>query len=289
MLFRSFQQGYLYFLNSISLDPITLLVILFIIVITFIVREWSYLPFIFGISLYLLYVLGIGGDFMSGRYFSAPLLIAVALLALYRFQDLKAYALTLFVVILVGFASPRPPLRFVADYNEVYASIGGVISETGIADEHLFYHSRLGLLVDNRDANYPGSVFAGRKWRRNDNPLRVEVIGPLGVFSYTKGPNFHVIDLNGLADPLMARLPVENPDHWRIGHFRHLIPDGYLETLKSGENRIVDKNLASYYDRLALITRGKLFDPQRLRAILEMNLGQYDPLIRSYWKAARTQ
>ena len=281
------QQGFLYFLNSLSLDPISLLVILFVILITFILKEWSYLPFVIGIILYMLYVLRIGGDFMSGRYFSVPLLISVALLARYRFQDLKAYALTLLVIVLVGLVSPRPPLRFAADYNEVYGTIGGLISETGIADEHLFYHSRLGLLVDNRDDNFPGSVFAGHRWQRNDKPLKVEVIGPLGVFSYTKGPNFHVIDLNGLADPLMSRLPIENPDHWRIGHFRHLIPEGYLETLKSGENQIADKNLASYYDRLALITRGKLFDPQRLRTILEMNLGRYDHLIRSYLKAVR--
>jgi arabinofuranosyltransferase len=282
------QQGYLYFLNSLNLDPISLLVILFAVIITFVNKEWSFLPFVLGIILYMLYVLRIGGDFMSGRYFSVPLLIAVTLLALYRFQDLKAYALTLLVVVLVGLASPRSPVRFAADYNEVYGSIGEVIAETGIADEHLFYHSRLGLLVDNRDENYPGSVFAGRKWQRNDHPLRLEVIGPLGVFSYTKGPNFHVIDLNGLADPLMSRLPVENPDHWRIGHFRHLIPEGYLETLKSGENRIADKNLAIYYDRLSTITRGKLWEMQRLRTILEMNLGRYDHLICSYLKSVRT-
>ncbi|OGO25088.1 MAG: hypothetical protein A2W33_06480 [Chloroflexi bacterium RBG_16_52_11] len=283
-----FQQGYLYFLNSLSLDPLTLLVILLVIVVTFVIKEWGYLPFILGIFLYMLYVLRIGGDFMSGRYFSAPLLIAAALLAIYRFQDLKAYAIGFLVVIVVGLASPRPPIQFMADYNEVYGPIGELISETGISDEHLYYHSRLGLLADNRDENYPGSVFAGRKWVRKDNPMGVEITGPLGIFSYIKGPNIHVIDLNGLADPLMARLPIENPEHWRIGHFRHLMPDGYLETLKSGENRIVDQNLARYYDHLALITRGKLFEPVRLRMILEMNLGRYDHLIRSYWKTARS-
>lgn len=282
------QQGYAYFLNSLSLDPLTLLVILFALGFIFSAREWRFLPFGAGILLYLVYILRIGGDFMSGRYFAAPLLMATGLLSLYRFSDPKALLFTLGTVVIIGFASPRPPVLFTENLGEFLHSadtLSNLIDSKGISDEHLYYHDRLGLLRENRDDAFPGSRFAGKKWMRSDRKPRLETIGPLGVFGYLQGPDVHVIDLNGLADPLMARLPIQDPKHWRIGHFRHIIPEGYLETLKTGENVIVDPNLARYYDKLKLITRGDLFSWERLKAILNMNLGRYDHWIRAYLRA----
>jgi len=57
------------------------------------------------------------------------------------------------------------------------------------------------------------------------------------------------------------------------------MPDGYLQSLQVGKNMIADPNLATYYDKLRLITRGGLFDRQRLVEIWKMNTGQYDALI----------
>jgi arabinofuranosyltransferase len=65
----------------------------------------------------------------------------------------------------------------------------------------------------------------------------------------------------------------------RIGHLERPIPDGYLETLMTGENQLQDRNLAAYYDKLRLVTRGPLFSWERLKTIVEMNLGKYDHLI----------
>jgi len=282
------QQGFYYYLNSISLDPLTLLSILFVIVLTFTLKEWRFLPFILGLFLYMLYVIRIGGDFMSGRYFAAPLLVAVALLTMYRFSDLKAFGLVYLVVLLVGFSSPRPPALVTANIAEFFKGSNtpaGIIDENGISDERLFYHDRMALLKANSDQPFPGSSFAGKKWKKSANNPSVEQTGPLGVFGYVSGPNVHVIDLNGLADPLMARLPVIDPKHWRIGHFRHIIPDGYIDSLSSGQNKITDENLARYYDKLSLITKGRIFDPQRLLTIIRMNLGQYNSLIKSYLRA----
>ena len=95
----------------------------------------------------------------------------------------------------------------------------------------------------------------------------METTGPLGVFGYVKGPDVYVIDSNGLADPLISRLPIQDPTHWRIGHFKHIVPEGYMETLPSGENKIADPNLARYYDEVRLITRGALLDPERLATV----------------------
>jgi len=69
---------------------------------------------------------------------------------------------------------------------------------------------------------------------------------------------------------------------WRIGHFYRDLPTDYMETLESGENMIEDKCLAKYYDKLSIITRGDLFDANRIQEILKMNTGQYDYLLDSY-------
>ena len=45
---------------------------------------------------------------------------------------------------------------------------------------------------------------------------------------------------------------------------------------------IADPELAEYYNHLTLITRGKLWDLDRFRTILKMNLGQYDDLIDTF-------
>jgi arabinofuranosyltransferase len=56
------------------------------------------------------------------------------------------------------------------------------------------------------------------------------------------------------------------------------VPPGYLETLQSGKNRFDNRRLGEYYEHLALITRGRLWDPARWEAIWKMNTGQYDNL-----------
>ena len=72
----------------------------------------------------------------------------------------------------------------------------------------------------------------------------------------------------------------------RIGHLERYIPDGYLETLLTGENMLKDENIAAYYDKIRLITRGPLFTRERWKAILNMNLGRYDYLIDwEYYKS----
>ena len=113
------------------------------------------------------------------------------------------------------------------------------------------------------------------------HPLVVR--GQIGFLGYYLGPNVHVLDYNALADPLLARLPAVVPDPllrivmprlhklgWRTGHLTRRIPDGYPETLATGVNHLSDPDLAAYWDRLVLVTRGPLFDGARLRALVTL-------------------
>ena len=104
---------------------------------------------------------------------------------------------------------------------------------------------------------------------------RVATRDMVGMFGYAAGPDLHVVDLFGLGDPLLARLPAMAP--WRIGHFQRALPAGYIDTLRTGTNRIEEPALARYYADLQTITRGALFSRDRWRAIVAMNLGRERP------------
>jgi len=271
------RQGAHYLLNSMRLDPVTLIVIIGTAIWAAVARRAKELAVVIGVGAYLLYVLYIGGDFMSGRYLVAPLLACACLLANSEFRSGQVYAGILFIVLLVGLFPSRTPLRsplfFEGDFRDY-------IDDWGISDERAVYFGRLGLLSTNRQKPFPGSRFAGTKWIVQDGrPMEIKLVGPLGVAGYQAGPNVHVIDLNALADPFLVRMPLEDVNQWRIGHFRHIIPEGYLETLSAGENKIENENLARYYDKLALVVRGDLFDPQRLAEIWYLNAGRYNSLI----------
>jgi arabinofuranosyltransferase len=114
----------------------------------------------------------------------------------------------------------------------------------------------------------------------DEKPAKVKLVGPLGMNSMTMGPNFHIINHNSLADPLMTRMLLYDVNKWRIGHFRHIIPNGYMETLKAGENLIEDENIAPD-EKLSFVVRGDLWSWQRIVEIWNLNKGRYDHLLEN--------
>ena len=101
----------------------------------------------------------------------------------------------------------------------------------------------------------------------------------IGMLGYYAGPHLYIMDPLALSDPLLARLPPVPDPYWRSGHLARAFPSGYGETVRTGKNLLRDPKLAEYYDHLALITRGKLWDPRKLTAVWNMNLGRYENLL----------
>ena len=73
-------QGITYYINAISWNPVTLIVIIASILIGIFSGNKSERWLAVGSLFYLAYIVLIGGDFMSGRFFSAPLFLGVILL-----------------------------------------------------------------------------------------------------------------------------------------------------------------------------------------------------------------
>lgn len=275
------EQGLLYLVSSLDLDPITPLTMAGGLVLSFArrrPREWAMAA---GVVLYVAYVVRIGGDFMLGRFWTAPLLVAAVLLA--RFRGWPAGALAPapgLALLLVGIVSQYSTLESDADYRRDRGR--GVMDARRVVDERATYYDFTGLLRRHRGEWIPEHRWArrGAAWPEPAAEQRpVMEAREVGWTGYFGGDRVHVLDPYALGDPLLARLPPLWYPNWVAGHMLRHVPAGYRETLASGRNALVDPGLAAYWDRLALVTRGPIFSRERLVTIWRMNRGAYDHLI----------
>ena len=223
-------------------------------------RAW---PLLAGALLYAVYLLRIGGDFMALRFAAAPLVLATGSLALAARtlpQNLAvgaglALALSSFLGGVPDWLLARPP--------DSLATANGKI-----VDERAHYHDQLALRGPR--TGVPRFGIVSEALAAQGITRRVyEVRGDIGVRGYQAGPLVHVVD-PWLCDPLLVRLPAWDLTNWRVGHYTRRIPEGYLESLVSGENRIVDPYLRQPYATLREVTRGTLWSRARLDALVDL-------------------
>jgi arabinofuranosyltransferase len=275
-------QGLLYFVDGLRRDPLTLCVIA--IALISLVRERSLraLSIAGGLLLYLGYIVRIGGDFMAGRFFTAPFLVAVLWLA--------ARGLT---------RASRPAVWFVLGGSVLLALLYPTnfrfgeklecnFDASGIANERHCYApvTALSQNLTRRTYQSEGRYVHGEElWRAH---ARVSLESNVGMTGYAAGPEVHLIDLLALTDPLLARIPYQPHNDFRIGHFHRDAPAGYEATLLSGHNQIEDPCLHAYYDALRPVLRGPLFTLERWRAIWGFHTGRYDWLMQQPCKLRRS-
>jgi arabinofuranosyltransferase len=275
---ESIQQGIYYLLNSIQHDPVTLsAVMLSLVAVLFVKNKKANLSLVLGAFIYILYVIQIGGDFMSGRFFTLPLMVSVFVLGQVTVAPSRrlVYALAGLWFFIAGlFLSPNPTYRMINPPSVP------TIDSYGIADERLWYFSGMGLFRNNRFNPQPN-----HPWIREGQEARqklahqVVVREGIGLFGYYAGPQVYIIDVHALSDPLLARLPAKRWVNWQIGHFERVIPDGYIDTMKVDKPSVSDPQLKEFDQKLFIITRGDLFSWDRLVEIWKMNTGQYNHLI----------
>ncbi len=281
-------HGLQYLANSLREDPVTLPVIGLAIARSVIGGSDRERAVALGVFLYLVYVVRIGGDFMSGRFLSAPFFASVVLLVLLRplpARPLLRIALAAAAAVLAALA-PYPSLVSGRDFG---ADMTALLDQHGIGDARRYSFSSSGLFNEHSTGPKPSSPFdtLGKLARRERIPLLPEI--SIGITGFLAGEGVHVVDLMGLADPLLARLPAvrSDPDYaafraqlgvpptsddWMTGHLRRNLPRGYLRTLLSGANQIEDPEIHQLWDRLSLVTRGPLWDRTRLSEIVRLNL-----------------
>jgi len=268
-------RGLKYLLATLVHDPLTLVVLGVGVMAPFITRQRRLLPLALGAVLYVAYTLHIGGDFMLGRFLAAPFLIGVILLTRCKLTKQTGGALIL-AALIVGLGTSRTPLFS----GEEYGYNLRWIDEDGICDERGYYYHATGLLRVPIQQDTIRYTFADLGRRARERGEKVVIARAVGIFGYYAGPDVHVVDEAALTDPLLARLkPAPTEKKWRAGHLYRESPEGYIETLETGVNRIADPRIAELYDKLCLITRGDLWDSARLKTILDLNRGGLDYLL----------
>ena len=265
-----FGQGAWYLLDLCLRDPVAAIVLLGAIVAGCAVRQVLFVAPAIGVLLQVLYTLRVGGDFMSGRFFTAAFVLAVVVVAR-GLHAAKGHYVTV-VLAVAMFATGLPPwLRGTPTKADVHIW-------HGIGNERAYYAEQLGLWSPQRfPIRYAmfATMFAGR-------PRPVVLLAhAAGVPGYLNGAAAHIVD-PFLCDPLLMRLPLQDPTSWRIGHFKRRVPEGYLETLASGENRLRNASLAKYWDALQVLLRAPVWSNERWRVWWQFLLGDYEDLLRDY-------
>lgn len=277
------RQGACYFLDSLRADPVLLGVMAVGMALPVIRRFPGWFAWVLGMGSFLVYLLLIGGDFMTGRFFTAPWVMALAVLAREAFAPGAALTAGA-VLLLLGLSSPLNPVMSGEDYTDRPSR--SFLIHNGIADERGFFYPSTGLLRYRREMGpppYDPHVAQGREARRRAAALgKTEVLlhpdGTVGFFGYEAGPQVHVVDPFCLGDALLARMPSVGhyTGRWRVGHYTRYVPSGYLETLRTGSPQFEDGAVAQYYEELAKVIRGPLFATDRWAAIARLNWGRWN-------------
>jgi arabinofuranosyltransferase len=283
-------QGFYYLTDSLQRDSLTLIAIVLGIGLAIRSKRPISVCVAIGMSLYLVYILSVGGDFMTGRFLSLPLFTAVLVLARQKMRWINSHLLIAgAAILLLSIPSWKGSLLSGPGYGDVplvqtrrFGPLPlSLVNDHGISDERAFYYQATGLLRP-----HPGS-FPTHQWATAGEDAQTQgaqvVVGyALGFYGYYAGPGVHLIDDNALTDFLMARLPVPKNIPWRIGHFARAMPQGYYESVVSGENQMADPDLGKFYDSVKLIISQPIFSSGRFAAIWKMNTGGYDDLIDAY-------
>jgi arabinofuranosyltransferase len=275
-------QGLYYLHNSWKVDPLALTAVGLGAAWLLYKKKWSQLPLVLGPILYLAYTVKIGGDYMSGRFIALPFFGAALLIAHnIRFPTTTSWGIALVALLLIGLTSPFAPLRSGLDYGE-----RGAEGSHHIVDERGNYYASTGLLkalTSKSETPYPRHAWVGlgrtMAKKSQAEELVISTYINLGILGYYAGRKVHHLDVLGIADPLLARLPAFADPNWAPGHFARIVPEGYIETHLYGHNLIADQQLATYYATLCAVTQGALFDGDRWLEIWRLNTGYYAHLI----------
>jgi arabinofuranosyltransferase len=266
------EQGLFYLGHALRFDPVTFLLIALGLAVALLDavlrRRLEAFAVALGIGLQLFYVVEIGGDFMAGRFLALPFLASVLLISRIHWPS-RAFGAAALACGALSLTNPLSPLRAGSDYEN--RDEARVIADRGISDERGFYYARRGLLSPTREAELVAGAHCTEAARPEDRIVIRSVCGELGYESFTGCRDTFLADRCALSDALLARMPMIDTTHWRVGHYFRRVPKGYRESLERDENLLVLPLHRALYDDIRLATRAPLFADGRLAAIVRLN------------------
>jgi len=269
------KQGMIYLLFQAEWDPLTLVVLVAGIAAPFVVRDAPGRVLAIGAALYVAYVVRVGGDFMAGRFLTAPMLVGLVLLARLPLDRPRAWGVAA-VLVALSMSTPSSPLNAIVEVEY------GRLNDRGIVDERMYYAARGAAIGSIRhETEDPPQHWRG--WAATAPPDHVQVDEPVGYPAFYAARGVHWVCRYGITDPVLARLPPIRKIAWRAGHYDRAIPEGYLDSLSKGKNLIEAPDVARLYGALDLVNNAPTFSTARLRAIWRLNTGGF-PIDPGPWR-----
>ena len=274
LLFRGWN-----YLISMSDDLASVLIILIGIVFTLISRNKLLICLTIGQFLYCLYLLRAGGDFMLGRHFALFVLISMGqiILSLSQIKKLSLLGknvliISIFVVLFVIGSIEGYPFRSHIETESRRPLVATTDPASHIVDERSHYYFIFGLDSEVRDS-WP------KVNKHVDQPPTDyrTTCGILGGSSLAE-PNILLIDVCGLSDPLISRLPAIQVSSWRIGHHLRKMPENYGEFKLGKISALNDEHLSELAIDLRKVSSDDIFGIERFKAIWRINSGFYSDL-----------
>jgi arabinofuranosyltransferase len=279
-------RGLDYVWRAASTDPPTFVLLLAAVIVPWLpdrVGADKLRPLALGAAAYLVYVIAIGGDFMAGRFLTAPAWIGALVLGQVRWSTRAVLAVVPAFVLLAGLGTRHPW------WPDAGSTSPEPRHEGGIEDERSHYATASSVL-----AWRPGRSLPDHTWREQGelgpaDGARVVSFSTMGFYGYYAETQLHIVDHFALADPLLAHLPPVRRVDWKAGHLPRVLPEGYLATL--GDDpwrvRITEPGVAHLYEVVARVHHGPVFARGRARAIFELISGRAGAGVdeRAYWLA----
>lgn len=298
------KRGIQYFLNTLVCDPLVLVIPFIAILLVIVYKKLNYIMLSLGVLLYGIYVIYIGGDFMMGRHFTVMFFMSViCILEIINKENVKftclsnaknndndkesandnkslirfIYALTLACVI---YSATTVVITRQFTFGQNFNS--------PISDERAGYFKWTSLFNNTISYLRTGKLCILEAWNNDIEDMMREENTRGGILVMVPGitkyyyNDLYLNDKYALGDPFLSKLPAVREENWRIGHMWRECPIGYNETIMFSENCIDNESLREYYEVIKLITQGDLFDSNRIKAIIDINLGKYDHLVEEY-------
>ena len=277
------QRGIEYFFNSLLWDTASYAVAAGALVISLKKRSMPHIFVIGGALLYICFVVisAASATHMSGRFFAVPLFITALVFA--DIADDRRVVFGAITCLLIYMAwSPVSAIKFGTPFYYAYKQ-----NQSYIDTKHYVLNEGAALLNWRPGIKMPDHAWyiTGGRLRSATETVFVGGVGgeAIGYVGFAAGPHKHFVDQVALSDPLLSKLPARKPmkiGQWKSGHYHRDIPEGYIASLKSGNNVITDPDIRTYYDHVRTLTRSPIWSAERFDVILNMNLGRYEYLLK---------
>uniref|UniRef100_UPI0019189237 hypothetical protein n=1 Tax=Psychrobacter maritimus TaxID=256325 RepID=UPI0019189237 len=265
-------NGFNFLYANLLYEPFTLIFILCIFS-TFILSKNTLNKILaIGIGLYLLYLINVGGDYMYGRFLTAPFVTGLFLLAKNTSQLNQVMLKALFAIAI--------PLSLFNLYQYTFKNPNEfMVNNIGFTDERAFYYQTTGFWPTILDKNisiadhFSETIMLFDKEKADNEPVILYTMGFNGYITSQLFPDTYIIDRLGLTNSYLAAHPI-NYGYWRIGHFRREPNIEYINSIKNQRNLITSPNDSYVFDQAVLLSQAPLNDRRRLKAIINWHNGK---------------